>query len=188
MDHTEHDFDKWLGHSVSMTSSACVFGLNRRVHIPMTLKRFRRRALSLILLTSLFCVQGVLTIGVNAEPAGFTSILFQGEIDSSPVQGNPTSVLSDSLTCTYSSYLGGSGSEISDRARFGIAVDEDGNAFITGSTASTDFPTRNAHQGIHGGLDDAFVAKFADNGTLLFSTFLGGSGNDFGTNIRSNSR
>jgi hypothetical protein len=129
----------------------------------------RIELLSLVFLFSLLCIPGVLTIGLSVEPA--TSVIA------------PTRILSDSLTCTYSSYLGGSDSEVSDRARFGVAIDESGNAFITGSTASADFLTRNAHQGTHGGLDDAFLAKIADDGTLLFSTFLGGSGNDFGTNI-----
>lgn len=139
-------------------------------------KKPRIETLSLILLTSLLCISGMLTIGLSSNPAELIPVDLQDENES-------TRTLSDSLTCTYSSYLGGSDSEISDRARFGIAVDDDGNAFITGSTTSVDFPTRNAFQGTHGGLDDVFVTKIAENGTLLFSTFLGGSGNDFGTNI-----
>jgi hypothetical protein len=41
----------------------------------------------------------------------------------------------------------------------GIAVDGTGNAYVTGETHSTDFPTANALQPTYGGGDDAFVAK-----------------------------
>ena len=75
----------------------------------------------------------------------------------------------------YSTYLGGSGI---DYGR-GVAVDASGDAFITGSTQSTDFPTMNPLQvGLDGGAD-AFLAEFDPTGaTLLYSTYLGGSGAD----------
>ena len=81
----------------------------------------------------------------------------------------------------YSSYLGGSGSEWGR----GIAVDADGDAYITGYTSSTDFPTQNAYQAVYGGgANDVFVAKFASTGsTLLFSTYLGGTLDDSGWGI-----
>ena len=57
----------------------------------------------------------------------------------------------------YSTYLGGS-SGITEA--FGIAVDGSGNAYVTGNTGATDFPTENALQATYGGgPDDAFVAK-----------------------------
>lgn len=75
----------------------------------------------------------------------------------------------------YSTYLGGSGIDYG-RA---VAVDAAGDAFITGSTQSTDFPTMNPLQvGLDGGAD-AFLAEFDPTGaTLLYSTYLGGSGAD----------
>lgn len=75
----------------------------------------------------------------------------------------------------YSTYLGGSGI---DYGR-GVAVDVSGDAFITGSTQSTDFPTMNPLQvGLDGG-SDAFLAEFDPTGaSLLYSTYLGGSGAD----------
>jgi hypothetical protein len=81
----------------------------------------------------------------------------------------------------YSTYLGGSGDEFGN----GIAVDDRGNAYVTGQTASTDFPTVNAVQPtFRGGNFDAFVTKLTRNGSqLLYSTYLGGSGGDFGTGI-----
>jgi HYDIN/CFA65/VesB-like, Ig-like domain/Beta-propeller repeat/Cep192 domain 4 len=83
-------------------------------------------------------------------------------------------------TLVYSSYLGGSGI---DYGR-GVAVDASGDAFVTGSTQSLDFPTHNPLQiGLDGGTD-AFVAEFDPAGAnLLYSTYLGGSGADEGLAI-----
>jgi hypothetical protein len=68
--------------------------------------------------------------------------------------------LSPSGSMLYSTHLGGSGGE----GFFGgIAVDSSGNAYVTGSTQSTDFPiTAGAFQTIYGGLTDVFVAKISD--------------------------
>ncbi|MBI4637939.1 MAG: SBBP repeat-containing protein [Candidatus Rokubacteria bacterium] len=83
----------------------------------------------------------------------------------------------------YSTYLGGSGSE-SFSGRVGIAVDTSGNVSVAGDTESLDFPTLNALQAVHGGGSlDAFVAKLAATGGLVYSTFLGGSGSDTPTGI-----
>jgi hypothetical protein len=78
-------------------------------------------------------------------------------------------------TLVYSTYLGG------DYADWvgGIAVDQHGQAYITGSAGSTDFPTKNALQSDKGVGEDAFVAKLdLTGGRLLFSTFFGGGGDD----------
>ncbi len=84
-------------------------------------------------------------------------------------------VNNDGNALLYSTYFGGSQL---DRA-YGIAVDPAGNAFIAGNTLSRDFPTKNPFQSASGGgLGDAFVAKFATNGALAYSSYLGGSGND----------
>src|SRR5262249_32487809 len=80
-----------------------------------------------------------------------------------------------------STYLGGSG----DDAGLGIAVDGAGNAYVTGNTSSTNFPTTNPMQATKaGGTYDAFVAKLNSTGsTRLYSTYLGGSGDDAGLGI-----
>ena len=76
----------------------------------------------------------------------------------------------------YSTYLGG---RRYDRGN-GIAVDDRGNAYVTGHTESPNFPTVNAVQPTFGGGGDAFVAKLTPNGSqLLYSTYLGGSGSTY---------
>jgi len=76
----------------------------------------------------------------------------------------------------YSTYLGGSG----DDAGFGIGVDSTGNAYVTGWTSSTNFPTASPLQAAYGGGSyDAFVVKLnAAGSALVYSTYLGGSGDD----------
>jgi hypothetical protein len=80
-------------------------------------------------------------------------------------------------TLVYSTYLGGSGLD----AGRDIAVDASGNAYVTGDTLSTDFPTKNPLQAANAGGIDAFVTKLNATGSaLLYSTYLGGSGDDQG--------
>lgn len=69
----------------------------------------------------------------------------------------------------YSTFLGGSGNDFGS----GIAVDSAGNAYITGTTESPDFPTANAFEPTYSGLGDAFVAKLNPAGSaLVYSTYL----------------
>jgi hypothetical protein len=84
----------------------------------------------------------------------------------------------DGAFLIYSTYRGGSGDDIGT----GIAVDSSGNAYISGYTASPDFPvTPGALQTNYGGGDhDGFVVKFNSGGAKLgYSTFLGGSADDY---------
>jgi len=86
-----------------------------------------------------------------------------------------------SAPLVYSTYLGGSG----DDYGLGIAVDAAGNASLTGFTNSPNFPTTlSAFQTIPGGAADAFVTKLNSSGSaLIYSTYLGGSGDDVGQGI-----
>jgi hypothetical protein len=81
----------------------------------------------------------------------------------------------------YSTYLGGSNGTSGN----GIAVDAAGNAYVTGSTISTDFPTTpGAFDTTHGGSADAFVTKLNPSGSeLVYSTYLGGNDLDQGFGI-----
>jgi len=80
----------------------------------------------------------------------------------------------------YSTYLGGSNSD----GASGIVVDSSGNAYVTGGTSSTDFPTVNPLQARLNGTSDAFVAKLNASGSaLIYSTYLGGGSNDSTTAI-----
>jgi hypothetical protein len=77
---------------------------------------------------------------------------------------------------TYSTYLGG----IGDDSPAAVAMDRDGNAYVTGFTRSADFPLAGAAYGSLNGGYDTFVSKLsADGSTLVYSTYLGGS---FGEN------
>jgi hypothetical protein len=87
-------------------------------------------------------------------------------------------------TLVYSTYLGGSNADSGQ----GIAVDDAGSAYVTGSTQSGDFPTASPLQAVEGGNGDAFVSKLQSNGSgLIYSTFLGGTDSDFGQAIAVNS-
>ena len=91
---------------------------------------------------------------------------------------------------SYSTYLGGGDQ---DRAN-GIAVDATGNVWVTGMTASLNFPTANPWQPTMQGGTDVFVTKLGPTGALVYSTYLGteargsaiavdGSGNAYLTGV-----
>src|SRR2546426_1880233 len=79
-------------------------------------------------------------------------------------------------TLAYSTYLGGTGFD----EGFGIAVDSLGQAYVTGVTASLDFPTTaGAFQSSSAGSEDAFVTKLIPTAAaLVYSTYLGGTNAD----------
>ncbi|HEX8492476.1 MAG TPA: SBBP repeat-containing protein [Pyrinomonadaceae bacterium] len=87
----------------------------------------------------------------------------------------------------YSTYLGGSASKTAngaDRAN-DIAVDNSGNAYVTGDTTSANFPTTaGAYRTTAVGGTDAFITKInPSGGALVYSTYLGGVGKDIGYSI-----
>jgi hypothetical protein len=81
----------------------------------------------------------------------------------------------------YSTYIGGSNRDVP----LGIAVDAAGNAYIAGFTYSANFPiTSGALRSSFSGQSKAFVLKLSPSGnSLIYSTFLGGSGSDYATGI-----
>jgi hypothetical protein len=105
---------------------------------------------------------------------------FQGVIDAFITKIDTTRDGASSLV--YSTCLGGSGGD----AAMGIAVDSSGFAYVTGYTSSSNFPVLNQYQGRQGS-SDVFVTKIdtTQSGApgLLYSTYLGGTGDEYGRGI-----
>jgi uncharacterized protein (TIGR03437 family) len=131
-----------------------------------------------------------LSIAVDAQGyayvAGLTAALdFPSRGGPQPGFGGNTDVFVSKISPSgsaliYSAFLGGSGRDIAN----GIAVDAKGQSYITGATWSTDFPVQRAFQQALAGSSDAFVSVLsADGSSLVFSTYLGGSGGDSGQAI-----
>lgn len=104
-------------------------------------------------------------------------LTYNGDCDAFVAKVNPagTSLL-------YCGYIGGSDWDCG----FGVSVDGQGNAFITGETYSSEssFPVKGGPDLSHNGKCDAFVAGVNASGTeLLFCGYIGGAENDYGTRI-----
>ena len=130
-------------------------------------------------------VGGAFVAGMTASPnfpvtAGAFDATYTGAGYTDPFVARITP---DGTALVYATYLGGDG-QINDEA-LAIAVDSAGNAYVTGWTLAADFPvTPGAFQPVRGSDWDAFVTKVAPNGTaLLYSSYLGGDGNDTGYGI-----
>jgi Beta-propeller repeat len=85
----------------------------------------------------------------------------------------------------FATYLGGSNEEMDWLwgPAFGIAVDANGNTYVTGTTSSVNFPTTPGAYPTLAGSEDAFVTKFSPTGAVLYSTYLGGVCDDIGNDI-----
>ncbi|MFQ5487735.1 MAG: SBBP repeat-containing protein, partial [Gammaproteobacteria bacterium] len=91
-----------------------------------------------------------------------------------------THLASDGATLIYSTYLGGDGDDFAHA----LALDTAGNAYVTGSTASSDFPTVNPFAATFSGHQDVFVAKLNPAGSaLVYATYLGGADSDVARDI-----
>jgi hypothetical protein len=111
---------------------------------------------------------------VQPQPAGGYSDLF-------------VSVLTPNGSFTYSTYLGGAAAETDSTQTLGpdVAVTSSGDTYVTGTTMSMNFPTSpDALQATHGGgSNDAFLTRFDPLGRPKYSTYLGGSGDDYGRSV-----
>ncbi|MCP4526127.1 MAG: hypothetical protein GY833_09485 [Aestuariibacter sp.] len=94
--------------------------------------------------------------------------------------GNPDAFISkitSNGTLAWSSYLGKSGIDEGTS----ISVDSSGDAYVSGATSSTDFNVTNGFDTTYGGGNfDAFVTKVSSLGSILWSSYIGGSGDDEG--------
>lgn len=86
-------------------------------------------------------------------------------------------------TAAFSTYLGGA----SNDSATSLAIDGQGDVYIAGTTLSADYPVLNAFQPVCASCpsfnNDAFITKLNSNGSIVYSSFLGGSSNESGTAI-----
>ncbi len=133
-------------------------------------------------------------VGITVDGAGSAYVVGQTDSDNFDVTtgafqstraGNDdvfvTKLNTTGTALVYSTYLGGSAHEGGDA----VEVDSAGNAYITGETSSDNFDvTTGAFQSTRGGGRDAFITKLNPTGTaLVYSTYLGGTGADEGTDL-----
>jgi RHS repeat-associated protein len=118
--------------------------------------------------------------GSTLSTADFPTVNAYQSTSSGDIDGFVTKLNASDSVLLYSTYLGGAG----DNVGRSIAVDSAGYAYVTGYTRSGSFPVANAQQQAPGGGYDAFVTKVnSSNAGLIYSTYLGGSGNDDGRDI-----
>jgi Beta-propeller repeat/Abnormal spindle-like microcephaly-assoc'd, ASPM-SPD-2-Hydin len=80
----------------------------------------------------------------------------------------------------YADYIGGSNQDFG----YALALDSADNVYVTGSTASADFPMVNPFQGTYPGSSNGFLTKISPDGSsLLYSTYFGGNGSDLPSSV-----
>ncbi len=110
----------------------------------------------------------------NIATIGAYQVVFGGTADIFVAKFSPIGILQ------WSTYFGGIGEENSAC----IAINNDQNIFIGGSTKSPDYiATSGVYQTVLNGIEDAFLAKFNTEGSRLWATYYGGSGYDVGAGI-----
>jgi hypothetical protein len=105
------------------------------------------------------------------------AIALQAPTAQTPFRPSGTEVLTANLA--WSTYLGGD----QDDNAWGIALDSSGNVLVVGATKSSGWVSGGYDTSFNGGTDDAFVAKLSATGQLVWSTYLGGSGNDYAEGV-----
>jgi Beta-propeller repeat len=122
-------------------------------------------------------------VGYTSGACGFptTAGAYQTAVPNGTQTAFVSKISGDGTTLAYSTFLGGATSDAANA----VAVDVQGEAFVTGTTSSNNFPTSSgAAQTTLGGSVDAFVTKVNAAGSGLgYSSYLGGSGSDAGNGI-----
>lgn len=128
--------------------------------------------------------QGNIYVGGTTASTDLPAVnAYQTALGTSAVSNAFLAWITPSGSLNYCSYLGGTGTDIAGK----IALDSKGNVWMVGSTNSANFPLLNpAQNGIFYGYD-MFVAGFSPNepgaNTLIYSTYIGGEGDDTGLGI-----
>jgi Beta-propeller repeat len=129
--------------------------------------------------------QGNAFVAGSTDSAGFPSVNAFQPTKSAGTDAYAAKLNAQGSALVYSTFLGGSGT---NEQAGGIAIDGQGNAYVTGQTDSPSggpgaFPTVNPIQPNYGGgSSDAFVTKLNPQGNgLVYSTYLGGGGGDYGS-------
>ncbi|MGQ0669857.1 MAG: DUF7948 domain-containing protein [Actinomycetota bacterium] len=124
--------------------------------------------------------QGIAVDGSGIYVVGYTysadfpvASAYQGSLNG-PSDAFVTKLAPAGNALLFSTFLGGASD---DNAR-SVALDPAGNAYVTGTTLSSDFPTLNPAQQANGGVGDAWIGKLDASGGLVYSTFLGGRRDD----------
>ena len=113
---------------------------------------------------------------------GVLLLLFLGGISQANAitENNPIELID------FSTFLGGTGDERMENVPYAYGsttVDSKGNIIVVGRTTSTDFPLKDAFQAHINGNSDGTISKFYPNGSLIFSTYLGGSAQEVPTDV-----
>ena len=116
----------------------------------------------------------MITGRTNSSDFPITENAAQRTFGGGPSDGFVVKLSADGAKLLYSSYLGGSGT---DNGNY-LSVDGQGNAVVVGATNSNDFPTVSAAQSQSGGGFDGFVVRLSSDGRIVYSTYLGGDGED----------
>ncbi len=123
--------------------------------------------------------KNALVAGTATSPDFPVRNAFQATLNG-PADAFVSKLNSDGSALVFSTYLGGEDQDFGH----GITVDDANNVYATGYTFSFAFPVLKAFQTQLNGINlDAFVTKFGPAGALLYSTYLGGTGNDQGFDI-----
>ena len=118
----------------------------------------------------------ILLVTPHSQPVHAQAAVHPLSVGHAPRVGLAGRALNESAPLAWNTFMGGSG----DDHGTGMAVDGSGNIYVTGnSDAIWGSPVR----AFTDSSDDAFVAKLDPSGSLLWNTFLGGSGSDFGYGI-----
>ena len=121
---------------------------------------------------------------VRKEVSGHFVLSKENQVSFKIDDYDPSELLIIDPALQYSTYLGGSADDIG----YSVAVDAQGNSYIAGRTLSTNFPTSNPYRSTNSGGRDIVITKLNPTGTgVVYSTYIGGGGDDGGYAIALNS-